>query len=138
MYDRLGRSFGKEKIFFDVQAIPYGADFRRHLEESIRVSFVMLAIIGFNWPAEGPDRRSMRENEKDFVRIELETAFRYDVPILPVLMGDAIMPREEQLPRRLRRFSTIQAASVSQGRNFDPDMDRLISAVERLLPHRVA
>jgi hypothetical protein len=128
MFDRLNAIF-PEIVQFDQTSIPYGADFRKHLEESIRDSFALVAIIGRGWLVSGSGGPII-ENEQDYVRLELETALRYEVPIVPVLVGDAKMPGKAELPTRLKIFSSINAASLSEGRNFHPDMASIIDRLK--------
>jgi hypothetical protein len=67
------------------------------------------------------------------VRIELETAFRKRVPVIPVLLDRTSMPSSSQLPDSLKDFSDIQAAELSSGRDFDQHAERLMRSVDALL-----
>jgi len=35
IYDRLVQQFGRESVFVDVDSIPFGVDFRKHLDEQV-------------------------------------------------------------------------------------------------------
>ena len=128
MFDKLSSAF-PDLVQFDQASIPYGVDFRSHLERSIRSSLVVLAIVGRNWLA-AADGRKLVENDRDYVRLEIETAFRYDVPVIPILLESSIMPSEDQLPLKMAQFALLNAASVSEGRNFHPDMQRVIERIK--------
>jgi len=47
IYDRLKDRFGPENVFFDVDSIPLGVDFREHLDEKIKACDLVLAVIGW-------------------------------------------------------------------------------------------
>ncbi|MEW8491994.1 MAG: toll/interleukin-1 receptor domain-containing protein, partial [Candidatus Thiodiazotropha endolucinida] len=47
--DRLTHEFGKETIFRDVDSIPGGVDFRKHINKTIDQCTMLVAIIGDKW-----------------------------------------------------------------------------------------
>ena len=49
LHDRLVQTFGRDKLFMDVDHIPAGADFVAHLNNQVAECDVVLAIIGPNW-----------------------------------------------------------------------------------------
>ena len=56
IFDRLVSHFGSEAIFMDIDDIPFGVDFREHIDTTIRESDVLVAVVGAAWL--GPrDRR---------------------------------------------------------------------------------
>jgi hypothetical protein len=92
IYDRLVQHFGKASIFKDVDSIPLGIDFRKHLQNSVGQCSVLLAIIGKNWLAAADKGKPRLNDAKDHLRIELETALQRDIPIIPVLVQGATVP----------------------------------------------
>ena len=75
IFDRLERHFGREAVFRDIDSIPPGADFRRHIERVLDESDIILAIVGPRWI--GPDNEHVRlASPADPVRLEIETALR--------------------------------------------------------------
>ena len=46
IYDRLASHFGAESIFFDIDSVPLGIDFREHVDKVIAKCDVQLVIIG--------------------------------------------------------------------------------------------
>ena len=46
IYDRLCQHFGKESVFKDVDSIPLGVDFRKHLGDSVGQCNILLTVIG--------------------------------------------------------------------------------------------
>lgn len=132
IFDRLVRRYGKEAVFRDIDNIPFGTDFRKVVSDALRGTDVLIAIVGPKWRG-GSRRGGVRINdENDLVRIEVEIALQRNIPIIPVLVGNAIMPKPVELPQSLREFSFRNAASVDSGRNFDADVKRLMHSMDRL------
>ena len=67
----------------------------------------------------------------DPVRVEVETALKQKTAIIPVLVDGAKMPDPGQLPSEFGNFAYLNAAEVTTGRDFHPQMDRLIAAIDR-------
>src|ERR1700694_2435941 len=49
LYDRLEQHYGAGEVFIDVDTIPLGMDFRKHLSDAVSQCDVLLAIIGERW-----------------------------------------------------------------------------------------
>lgn len=129
--DRLVGRFGEACVFIDVDAIPLGSDFIRVLGDEIKKCDIVLAIIGPEWL--GLDERGGRriDNLSDFVRIEIEAAFSLGKPVVPILVADARMPEERDLPASLRELAKRQAVFINHER-FHVEMDRLMGAISAL------
>lgn len=127
IYDRLIQQFGREGVFKDVDSIPIGVDFRRYLDEQVAKCDVFLAVIGRNWmKAKGRKGKSRLEEPGDFVRIEVESALKRDIPIVPVLVGGASTPPADRLPASIQDLSYRNGIAVRPDPDFHRDMDRLI------------
>lgn len=130
--DRLVRDYGEDSVFMDIDSIPFGTDFREHIAAAIRRNDVLLAVVGPNWigrHAEGPSRI---HEELDFVRIEVETAMKAGIPVIPLLVNGAAMPSPEELPPSVKDLAFRNAATVDSGRDFHQHMDRLGRSIERM------
>jgi hypothetical protein len=132
VFDRLLLHFGPGSVFFDVDSIPLGIDFRVYLAEALSQCGVLLAIIGERWAATGPDGNPRLSDPKDFVRIEIEAALARSIPVIPVLVGKTPMPREEELPTTLRPLAYRNACNLDSGRDFHANVDRLIRGLQQL------
>ena len=77
-----------------------------------------------------------RDELRDYVRIEIESALARDIPVIPVLVQKASMPPEEALPESLRELSYRNGISISNDPHFHADMTRLIKNLERYLTHQ--
>jgi hypothetical protein len=132
IFDRLAGHFGREAVFRDIDNIPPGADFRRHIDRVLDESDVILAIVGTRWI--GPNKTQLRlASPADPVRLEIETALRKDKPLIPVLVSRAVMPHPDVLPSSIHDFVYRNAVQVDSGQDFDVHVGRLISAIEELL-----
>jgi hypothetical protein len=133
IFDRLIAHFGKDAIFRDIDDIPPGIDFRVHINDVLRKTHILLAIVGPGWLGAAEGGLERIQEESDPVRVEVETALRRRVPIIPVLMGSTRMPSSEQLPPSLKDFAFRNAVKVDTGQDFDYHMDRLIRAMDTIL-----
>jgi hypothetical protein len=102
LYDQLQEHFGKRNVFRDIDTLLPGADFVDHIESAIAGADVVVAVIGRDWSSATSASGQRRLDEpEDYVRLELEAALRRGIPLLPVLVRNATMPRREELPSAL-------------------------------------
>jgi tetratricopeptide (TPR) repeat protein len=102
------------------------------LSASIADAAAMVVLIGPDWLGCKDSRGHVRlENPNDFVRLEVATALRRNVRVIPVLMDNSRMPASEQLPEDLAPLGRRQALEVSNLR-FNQDAARLIEVLEKL------
>src|SRR5580658_2896207 len=131
--DRLISHFGADAVFMDVDNIPFGIDFRDYIHSVFAKAAVLIAIVGPGWLGEATDKHRRIDDEDDPVRVELETALKQKLLVIPVLIDNVAMPKASTLPESLRGFSFLNAAPVDAGRDFRPHVDRLIRSIETVL-----
>jgi hypothetical protein len=132
LYDRLCAHFGQNRLFMDVDMVP-GIDFIEEIEKNVGSCDVLIAIIGKCWlNADDEEGKRRLDQPEDYVRLEIATALKRGIRVIPVLVGDASMPRPGELPDDLQPLTRRNALSVSHDR-FRADAERLISAVEQVL-----
>jgi tetratricopeptide (TPR) repeat protein len=130
--DLLRKEFGNEAVFTDVDNIALGVDFRAVLDQTVSQCQVLLAVIGTEWlTVSDQDGRSRLEDPADFVRIEIESALKRDVPVIPLLVSGAKMPAAEDLPESLRGFAFRNGTQIRPAPDFNVDMARLIKNLQR-------
>jgi hypothetical protein len=135
IYDRLIAALGPDAVFKDVDSIPPGANFKKFLENVVQRCLVQLVVIGRNWLDVSDDTGNRRlDDPADWVRIEIEAALQRDIPVIPLLVHGAAMPREGQLPATMAELAYLQGASVRRDPDFHVDIDRLIAAIQKCLP----
>ena len=116
----------------DVDDIPLGVDFTKYIDEKVGQCEVLLAVIGRDWLSV-TDENGVRRLDKpsDFVRLELESALRRNIPVVPLLVRRASMPKAKDLPQSIREFSTRNGMPVRADPDFRTDCDRLIEGLEK-------
>lgn len=131
IYDVLVERYGAPSIFKDVDSIPFGVDFRKHLQSVVAQSDVVLVIIGDRWLTMTDSAGHSRlQDQGDFVRIEIESALQRDIRIVPLLVRDSSMPKEEELPTSIKDLAYRNGISVRHDPDFHNDMERLIRALD--------
>jgi TIR domain len=134
IFDRLIQRFGRQSVFRDIDSIRPGIDFREQIEETLQRTDVLLAIVGPKWLGRGKGAESRLDNEADLVRIEVATALKRKIPVIPVLVGGTKMPTTKQLPDDLKAFAFRHAVAVDSGRDFDHHVDGLIRVLGEISP----
>jgi TonB family protein len=133
LFDDLVTHFGEQKVFMDVAGIEAGRDFRKAIEETVANCGVLLVIIGPSWLAAKNEAGVRRlDDPADFVCEEVAAALRRDIPVIPVLVRGAVMPRVEQLPETLRDLAYRNGVELTHAR-WRSDVQLLIEPLRRLL-----
>ena len=132
LFEDLAEHFGKASVFMDVTGIEPGRDFRHVIEQQVASCGVLLAVIGKSWlTATDAEGRRRLDDPYDFVRLETEAALKRDIPVVPVLVHGAHMPRPEQLPDVLTNLAFRNSVELTHAR-WGSDVQLLINA---LLPY---
>jgi formylglycine-generating enzyme required for sulfatase activity len=117
-------------VFMDVDTIPLGLNFIKVLREEVEKCDALLAVIGPSWATITDKQGNPRINDSnDFVRIEIATALTRDIPVIPVLLDGAEIPRPEQLPEDLKELAVRNGLQIHHA-SFHADMDRLVAGLK--------
>jgi hypothetical protein len=131
--ERLEKHFGPNSVFLDIDSIPLGLDFRKQISDSVGQCNVLLALIGDSWMNSTNDQGSRRlDDPTDFVRLEVESALKRDIPVIPVLVGKARMPSATELPSSLQELAFRNAAEVRAGLDLQEHLTRLVRGIDLL------
>jgi hypothetical protein len=122
----------------DIDNIPFGMDFRQQVQNAMIDNDLVLAIIGPKWMGTVRGGSLRIHDEADPVRVEIETAFKRGIPVIPILVGNATMPKAINLPEGLKGLSFLNAAEVSSGRDFNQHIERLLRSMQSLVKPKVA
>jgi hypothetical protein len=128
IYDKLKELFGDESITFDVN-FSLGVDFAKKIDESVCRCDVLLAIIGDRGLdlrfADGPMQGQRRlDDPNDWVRLEIASALKRDILVIPVLVGKVSMPDiSSGLPPDLADLTKKVAVSVRAGPDLPNDLN---------------
>lgn len=133
LHDRLAQTFGRNNLFMDVDHIPVGVDFVAHLNNQLAACGAMLTIIGPNWLTAKDEIGQRRvDNPEDFVAIEIGAALARNIPVVPVLVDGARMPKASELPDALKSLARRQAAEIRHA-SFGRDANSLIARMRQVL-----
>jgi TIR domain len=129
LFDDLTRAFGNDAVFMDVAGIDPGIDFRKAIDDNVACCGVLLAMVGPTWATiAGSDGQRRLDNENDYVRLEIASALKRNVAVIPVLVHDARMPHSEQLPENLKDLAYRNSVEITHAR-WNSDVQLLIKAL---------
>jgi hypothetical protein len=132
LYERLVERYGKRHVFFDVDSIPIGVDFRVAIERHLSQCSVFLAIIGKEWTGSTTRPRRIHDST-DHVRIEVEMAIELSKPIIPVYCNDETRVNKLDLPVSLYALLYANDHVLDSGRDFNVHIHRLCNEVDKYL-----
>jgi uncharacterized membrane protein YhaH (DUF805 family) len=133
LYDQLLRHFQREQLFIDVDAMEPGIDFVNMLDEQVTHCGAFIAVIGPTWlTAEDRNGKRRLDSPTDYVRVEIESALRRDIRVIPVLVDGASMPQDSDLPAPLQPLARRNAVEIAHHR-FAADCDGLAHSIERAI-----
>jgi hypothetical protein len=130
--DNLKARFGERQIFRDIEAIEPGVDFVDAINNAVGSCSVLLAIIGPNWLKITDSQGERRlDDPHDFIRLEIGAALQRNISVIPVLVGGASMPKDEDLPPDIKKLARLQARELSDLR-WEFDVKNLVERLEKL------
>jgi pterin-4a-carbinolamine dehydratase len=125
----LERYFGAGQVFMDVDNIRGADNWMNAIDENLQNATVVIAVIGRNWlKIQDEFFRRRIDDEKDWVRREIEFALEKKITLVPFLIG-CKMPVEEALPESLKAMAATQALSLSAA-NWRNDMAKLFDLMK--------
>jgi uncharacterized protein YecT (DUF1311 family) len=130
IFDRLVDQYGRDTVFRDIDSIRPGSDYRKQISHALQATDILLVVVGPRWLGQIAGAESRIDNEADPVRIEVETALKRDIEIIPVLVSGMQMPGAGELPDGLKDLVYRQAVTIDSGRDFDHHIDGLISTLD--------
>src|SRR5258705_8970637 len=117
LFNELSTKLGKDSVFMDVDNIALGRDFRQILQEHLASCDLLLVMVGRGWlDAKNASGRIRLEEPSDFVRLEIESALKRNIPVTPVLVQGAQMPTVDQLPGDIKDFAYRNGFELSHSR----------------------
>lgn len=132
--DRLMDHFGDDRVFVDVDTIEPGLDFSDAIATALDSCQVLLALVGDRWlGTTDPTGQRRLDDPNDLVRLELESALKRNIRVIPVLVDGITMPNASELPPGLAGLARRHAFEMSYSR-FRDDARRLVQLLDRLLP----
>ena len=130
--DVLVSTFGADNVFRDIEDIHPGEDFVVAIEKQLAVVDVMLVVVGPAWLTVSRNGVRRLDEPDDFVRQEIEAGLRSGKAVLPVLVGGATMPAENDLPRSIAALARRQSFILSDV-GWTSEVPRLAGVIKPLL-----
>ncbi|MGZ8201373.1 MAG: toll/interleukin-1 receptor domain-containing protein [Methylosarcina sp.] len=129
----LRNAFGSQQVFLDMETIEAGRDFVEIIEQAVEGCEILLAVIGPTWLTVTNEFGQRRIHDPDdFIKLEIVAALQRKIPVIPILVNEAEMPRAEEIPLELQALASLQAVVVSHD-NWDDDIQELIGAIDNLV-----
>jgi tetratricopeptide (TPR) repeat protein len=123
--------FPAEQVFKDVDNIDPGDDFVERITGAVASCDVLLALIGPDWLTITDENGQRRlDKPEDYVRVEIETALKRKIRVIPILVDPARMPHANQLPPTLAPLARRNAVEINP---ITFDTRRLIATVRKTL-----
>lgn len=122
--DSLTAYFGTGRIFRDVGDIHPGEDFVQRIQHGVAGASAVIVLIGPDWLASDGGAQPRLHDPGDHVAAEIAAALEGPGVTIPVLVKNASMPREQELPDQLKKLSRKNAISLSN-ENWSADVTRL-------------
>ncbi|WP_338413608.1 SUMF1/EgtB/PvdO family nonheme iron enzyme [uncultured Sphaerotilus sp.] len=117
----------RDQVFMDQQTMKVGENFRQRIEGQLQGCRVLLAVIGPGWASE------RLHNPGDWVRLEITTALKRGIAVIPVLIDGARMPGKAELPEDLHALLEVHALDLDHRRYFEQGVAVLVEALKDLL-----
>jgi hypothetical protein len=130
IYQRLEGEFAAGNLFMDVEGhIKPGDHFVEVLSAQVAECDILLVVIGPRWQELLAARAGDRD---DFVSIEIKAALDQGKRVIPVLVGEASIPRADALPEPIRALALRNAVGLRPDR-FRVDCEGLVTALRESL-----
>jgi hypothetical protein len=117
--------FGSGNIFYDRSSIQNGSDWDRRIREELERCEVLLALIGRSWLT------NRLHTYDDYVRLEIITALKRDIRVIPVLVDGAVLPNATDLPKEMMELVRRQAVELDNrsDSSYKHDISRLAATI---------
>lgn len=127
----LRRHFGDDRIFRDKEDIGGGASWKRRVLDEINGESALLILIGRDWATvtDAQGRRRL-DNPDDPLRMEIADGLKDGAAILPILLENAEMPADAELPEDLRSITEHNALKLRDS-DWQYDLTNICRTLER-------
>ena len=122
--------FGEQQVFRDKEDIGAGASWKKAVLGEIDRDSALLVLIGSQWSkaANAAGERRL-DREDDPIVLEIADGIQDGASVIPVLLENAVMPGEVELPAKLRAMAEFNALRLRDG-DWVHDVGRIVRALE--------
>lgn len=116
LFKELAKRFTKSQLFMDTESIRAGTNWVENIDKNLKECDVLLALIGPRWldctRRDGSRRRL--DVLDDWVRVEIVTAIGRNIPVIPILLGNAKFPDQSEFKNdlELQHFCKQEASKA--------------------------
>ena len=132
--EALEQQLGRGSVFRDVLDIAPGEDFAHTIRQRLASAQAVLVLIGPRWAGVQTGAARRIDDERDFVRLEVQVALQSGVRVVPVLLPGATLPSAAELPDALQALAQRNAMTLSDA-HWAADVQRLLRAID-IAPQR--
>jgi hypothetical protein len=136
LYEHLTDKLGEKAVFKDIDKIAAGRDFRREIEAALEACRVFICVIGKAWPGPSDGGTRRIDDPGDFVRVEVETALKRGLSIIPVLVGGLDRLPSDFFSDRLSELAYRQGLRLRPDPDFRGDVEHLMASIAAHLVER--
>lgn len=133
LHTTLLHEFGTDSVFMDAPSIDLGSEWPDQLENALKGSKIVIAVMGQNW-LRISDEYGMRriDDPTDWVRREIEYALTHPTEVLPVLVGGAKLPPADKLPQSVSPLVRKQAVDIRET-YWEHDIQLVLQRIRSIL-----
>jgi TIR domain len=134
IFDKLCPRYGSSNVFIDIDNIPLGTNFKEQIDKVLNGCDIVLAIIGPKWMGASRFKSRFRiHDDNDFVRVELSTALKRNIRVIPILIDGTRMPDAIKLPDDLKSLVLHQGITVDSKKDFHTHLNRLMKEMDGII-----
>lgn len=127
----LREHFGEEQVFRDKEDIGGGVAWKQEIVNEINPEAAMLVLIGKEWlGAKNAQGQRRLDTADDPIRMELAGGLARGARVIPVLLENAVMPGEADLPQDLRGLTQYNALPLRDS-DWQYDMAKILKTLEK-------
>ncbi|MGW6445755.1 TIR domain-containing protein [Lentzea sp. NPDC055074] len=126
VHQALAAHFGPGQVFLASRSIRAGDDFVDQVFDTLRRCEVLIAVIGSGW------RDLLGDPRQDWVQREISDAFSRGIRVIPVLVEDAEVPAEADLPAGIAALARCQHLRLRHY-TIENDLAHLVRELTELL-----
>lgn len=127
--DFLREALGDQDVFIDVDTIKAGDDFVNAIEHAVGCCDVFVPVIGKRWTGITDAEGKLRlQDPNDFVRLEIASALRRNIRVIPVLIDGAPVPKASELPPDLSELPRRNCLEIRE-LHFRQDATALLDVI---------
>jgi len=136
LHERLVDTYGSDRVFMDIDSVPLGVNFVSYIEAQLQRCAAVLVLIGPHWTNAVDEEGHRRlDDPADHVRVEIAAALSSGVPVIPLMVQDAAMPRAKDLPENIRELTSQNGMPMPRA-YWKESVERLIKRLEPLMSQR--